>query len=83
MHTLTYSCGNMEPDLTKCRTSSIGATIPGTNHEMYYCRINNGDCRYAMSFGYDYLCKHPCNGDFEIPEDADPEETPPLARSAI
>jgi len=75
---LTHSCGKMEPDLTKCRTSSVGAVIPGTHSEMYYCRIDYAECRYAMPFGFDYLCKHPDSRAFLIPEDADPE-TPPAS----
>lgn len=76
MHKLTRSGGNIDPDLSKCRTSSIGAVIPGTKHEMYYCRIDHADCRYAMSLGFDYLCKHPGNFVFRIPNDADPESSP-------
>jgi len=76
MRRLTRSCGTMEPDLAMCRTSGIGTVIPGTDSEMYYCRLNNDDCRYAMSFGFDYLCKHPDNRLFLIPEDADPESFP-------
>lgn len=74
------SCGNMEPDVNKCRTSIVGAPIPGTRDEMFYCRIYNADCKYALPFGYDYLCKHPESRSFLIPEDADPET--PICRRA-
>jgi len=69
---LTYSCGIMEPDLTKCKTSRVGTPIPGTDSEMFYCRLDYAECRYAMPFGYDYLCKHPDSLSFLIPEDAEP-----------
>lgn len=74
------SHGTMEPDLSKCRTSSVGAPIPGSREEMFYCRIDNGDCRYAVQFGYDYLCRHPESRSFRIPQDADPET--PVCRRA-
>ena len=72
MHDHSYQYGTLEPELTKCRTSYVGATIPGTAEEMYYCRLSNADCKYAMAFGYDYLCKHPDSRSFLIREDADP-----------
>lgn len=50
--------GNVEPELAHCRTTHVGAVIPGTTVDMYYCLLENGDCRYARSFGYDYVCKH-------------------------
>ena len=67
------SGGKVDPDLSKCRTSSVGAVIPGTRQELYYCRIDEADCRYAMAVGFDYLCKHPDCRVFSIPEDEDPE----------
>lgn len=76
----THSCGKMEPDLAKCRTSMVGAQIPGSHSEMFYCRIDNADCKYAMPFGFDYLCKHPESLSFLIPEDADPDA--PMPRRA-
>ena len=61
--------GNMDPELDKCRTRGVGAVMPGTKLEMFYCKIENADCRYAMPFGYDYVCKHSNNFAFAIPED--------------
>lgn len=75
MHKTRRSYGNMDPDLTRCRTSSVGAVIPGANREMYYCRIDNADCRYAMPVGFDYVCKHFDSYEFLIPADADPEKS--------
>jgi len=60
--------GNMDPELGKCRTSRVGAVIPGTALEMFYCGIENDDCRYAMPIGFDYVCKHSNNHAFAIPE---------------
>jgi len=74
------SLGTLEPELSKCRTSIVGSTIPGTDCEMFYCRIYNADCKYAVPFGYDYLCRHPEGRHFLIPEDADPE-TPVYRRA--
>jgi hypothetical protein len=73
MHKLSRSYEKIDPDLAKCQTSGVGAVIPGTNREMYYCRIDNADCRYAMPVGFDYVCKHPESHAFLISEDADPE----------
>jgi hypothetical protein len=63
----------VDPDLSKCRTSSVGAVMPGANHEMYYCSIDHADCRYAMPFGFDLICKHQDGHTFVIPEDEDTE----------
>jgi hypothetical protein len=57
-----------EPDTTKCRTRTVGAVIPGSGREMFYCGIDNGECRYAMQLGWDYVCKHPDNASFCTPE---------------
>ena len=67
-----YGC--LEPDIVKCRTSRVGALIPGTSRQMYYCGIDNAFCRYARAFGFDYLCQHVSNDAFEVPEDADSEQ---------
>lgn len=82
MHDHARAYGTKEPDLSKCRTSAVGAVIPGTTSEMYYCRISNAECKYAMPFGYDYLCKHPDNRSFLIPEDADPDSWPQPHRAS-
>ena len=82
MHEQLETYGTQEPDVTKCRTSYVGATIPGTKEEMYYCRLNRAECRYAMAFGYDYLCKHPDSRRFLIRDDADPESLAPERRTA-
>jgi hypothetical protein len=50
--------GSEDPDPGKCQTSRIGAIIPGTAQEMFYCRIDNEDCRFAMPFGFNYICQH-------------------------
>jgi hypothetical protein len=76
MQKVRYGYGKMEPDLSKCRTSSVGSAIPGANVDMYYCSIYNADCRYAMPFGFDFICKHPENYTFEEPEDEDSENSP-------
>jgi hypothetical protein len=69
MNEIQDTYGKLEPDLNKCRTSMVEAVIPGTRRQMYYCRIDNADCRYARPFGFDYLCKHPENYAFPNPED--------------
>jgi hypothetical protein len=63
--------GTQDPDLTKCRTSGVGAVIPGTTREMFYCRIDNEDCKFAMPFGFDYICKHLNNHQFLTVDDED------------
>jgi hypothetical protein len=63
----------IDPDTTKCRTSKVGAVIPGTVQEMYYCGIDNGDCRYAMSLGWDYICKHSDNKNFSCSDSPENE----------
>lgn len=50
--------GAQDPDLRKCRTAPVGSVIPGTAREMFYCRIDNDSCRFAMPFGFDYICRH-------------------------
>lgn len=59
--------GNLEPELALCRTSHAGVVIPGTSIGIYYCLPENGDCRYARSFGYEYLCTHAANHTFADP----------------
>lgn len=71
MHKSTIAKGKNDPDLDKCRTGSVGAVIPGTTREMFYCRIDNEECRFAMPFGFDYICKHLHNHEFLSPEDED------------
>jgi hypothetical protein len=61
--------GNLEPELAHCRTAHVGAVIPGTTVGLYYCLQENGDCRYARSFGYDYVCKHAASHTFVDPCD--------------
>ena len=41
--------------------------MPGSNKEMFYCSIENADCRYALSIGYDYVCKHSKSHAFAAP----------------
>ncbi|HJV67173.1 MAG TPA: hypothetical protein VJ550_15680 [Geomonas sp.] len=44
---------------------------------MYYCLNENGDCRYARSFGYDFVCKHADNHAFVLEGEsraADPQK---------
>ena len=64
MHKSARSTGNQEPDLEKCRTARVGALIPGTAQEMYYCRVENEECKFAMPFGFDYICRHLNNHSF-------------------
>ena len=63
--------GMQEPDLVKCRTDKVGSVIPGTAREMYYCKIDNEDCKFAMPFGFDYICQHLNNHEFMTPRDED------------
>jgi len=71
MHKSAPHKGAQDPDLDKCRTRRVGSVIPGTAREMFYCRIDNEDCRFAMPFGFDYICKHLNNHQFTTTEDAD------------
>lgn len=57
-----------EPDFAHCRTSSLGTVMPGTKTEMFYCSIDNADCRYALSVGFDYLCRHSNSHAFAVGE---------------
>jgi len=68
------SVGKVEPDIVNCRTSRVGALIPGTSREMYYCGIDNAFCSYARPFGFDYLCNHVNSQAYEVQEDADQEQ---------
>ena len=68
MHKFARQRGSQEPDLEKCRTSGVGALIPGTAEEMCYCRIDNEDCKFAIPFGFDYICQHLNNRDFLVTE---------------
>lgn len=77
MHKGRCCYGNIEPELAHCRTTQVGAVIPGTDVDMYYCLNENGDCRYARSFGYDYVCKHADNHAFVLEGEsraADPQK---------
>ena len=76
MQKLRRSYGRMDPDRARCRTSSVGAVIPGTKREMYYCGIDEGDCRYAIPVGFDYVCKHPDNHLFLSADEVDPAASP-------
>ena len=58
MHKSARHTGSLDPELGKCRTNKVGAAIPGTAHEMFYCRIDNEDCKFATPFGFDYICRH-------------------------
>ena len=71
MHKLASPKGKREPALDKGRNSCIGAVIPGTTREMFYCRIDNADIRFAMPFGFDYICQHLNNHGFLTPKDVD------------
>lgn len=42
-----------------CRTSSVGAVMPGAGLELYYCGLEETECGYALPVGYDVVCKHP------------------------
>jgi len=69
MQNARYYHGYMDPEVDKCRTRSVGAVIPGTALEMFYCALDNADCRYARSFASDYVCKHSNNSAFAIVDD--------------
>lgn len=58
-----------DPDLAHCRTRSVGAVMPGSGKELFYCSIENADCRYALAIGFDYLCKHGNSHAFALDED--------------
>lgn len=47
-----------DPELTLCRTNSVGAIMPGSGKELFYCTNETADCRYALPVGFDYLCRH-------------------------
>jgi hypothetical protein len=70
MHKLTVTDEKRDPALDKYRTGKVGAVKPATTREMYYCRIDNADCRFVMPFGFDYVCKHLNSHQFLTPEDA-------------
>ncbi|TSK07969.1 MAG: hypothetical protein FPO08_01255 [Geobacter sp.] len=42
-----------------CRTSSVGAVMPGLGKELFYCCLDETECGYALPVGYDVVCKHP------------------------
>ena len=65
--------GTNEPDLSQCRTSRVGSIIPGSKGTMYYCRIDNDECKYARPLGFDYICRHPDSHGFLMPEKDAPE----------
>lgn len=67
----TRKNGSCEPTLDQCRTGRVGAVIPGTTREMFYCRIDNEGCRFAMPFGFDYICQHLQNHQFPVVDDED------------
>jgi hypothetical protein len=71
MHKHIRHKGNQEPVLENCQTSKVGAVIPGTAQEMFYCRIDNEDCKFAMPFGFDYICNHLNNHEFLTTRDED------------
>jgi len=71
MYKSTRHTGSQDPNPGKCRTDSVGALIPGTAQEMFYCRIDNEECRFAMPFGFDYICRHLNNHGFLASEDED------------
>jgi len=58
-----------DPEFARCRTSSVGAVMPGSRKEMFYCIIEDADCRYALSVGFDYVCKHSNSHTFATAED--------------
>jgi len=43
--------------------------MPGSRKEMFYCIIEDADCRYALSVGFDYVCKHSNSHTFATAED--------------
>jgi len=71
MHKSARHRGTLDPDLDKCRTDRVGAVIPGSAREMFYCRIDNEECKFAMPFGFDYICQHLNNHDFPPSQDDD------------
>jgi hypothetical protein len=71
MHTFARHSGSENPDLGKCQTSRVGSKIPGTGQEMFYCRLDNENCRFAMPFGFDYICRHLNNHRFLVFEAED------------
>ncbi|MBU5637542.1 hypothetical protein KOM00_12465 [Geomonas sp. Red69] len=42
-----------------CKTSSVGAVMPGSGKPLYYCSLDDAECRYALPVGYDIVCRHP------------------------
>lgn len=48
-----------EQQFAGCRTSSVGAVMPGSGRELYYCSLDEAECSYALPVGYDIVCKHP------------------------
>jgi hypothetical protein len=65
-----------EPEVTSCKTIRVGAVIPGTTREMYYCGDDNAECRYVMPIGFDYICKHPDCKSFLDSEKNEPGTVP-------
>jgi hypothetical protein len=63
--------GTQDPDPKECRTIPVRAVILGPVREMFYCRIDNEDCKFAMPFGFDYICQHLNNHKFLTPLDED------------
>jgi hypothetical protein len=47
-----------EPNVDECRTMPLLPEYPE-------CLANGPRCRYAIYFGYGYLCTHPDNGAFQ------------------
>ena len=66
---LSFRQRKRDPEISRCRTRSVGATLPGTSLEVFYCGLDNADCTYALPIGYDYICKHSDNHAFTIIED--------------
>ena len=56
-----------------CRSRRVGAVMPGSGRELYYCSLDEADCSYALPVGYDIVCRHP---DSELFEEQQPVTTP-------
>ena len=83
MHKTRFYYGTVEPELTRCRTSWVGATIPGTSLDMYYCLNDNADCSYARAFGFDYVCKHADNHTFVVLDGQRENRAPQTKREQV
>ncbi|MBU5614120.1 hypothetical protein [Geomonas azotofigens] len=49
-----------QPDEARCRTQSLVSAFS-------MCLLKKRSCPYAMSFGHQYLCRHPNHTRFLVP----------------